>query len=52
MTIGTFIAGLLVLILVFAERSSAAKRAEKLKESYLSIENKIAYLEKLSDKTE
>ncbi|HCJ58362.1 DNA recombination protein RmuC [Lutispora sp.] len=52
MMIGSLIAGVLVLILVFAERSSAAKRAEKLKESHLSIENKIAYLEKLLDRTE
>ncbi|MDD2491959.1 MAG: DNA recombination protein RmuC [Bacteroidales bacterium] len=52
MEIGLLAISLLVLILVLVERSSAAKRIERLREELLSAQKEIAYLGKLLDKTE
>ena len=52
MEIGLLAISLLVLILVLVERSSASKRAERLREELLSAQKEIAYLGKLLDKTE
>ena len=52
MEIGLLAISLIVLILVLVERSSASKRAERLREELLSAQKEIAYLGKLLDKTE
>lgn len=50
--LGAFIVSLLVLLMILAEKGSAAKRNEKLKQEISAAENKIEYLEKALDKLE
>lgn len=49
---GAFIISFLIFLFILIERSSAAKRDEKLKERMAASEKRIEYLEKLLDKTE
>ncbi|SHI50465.1 DNA recombination protein RmuC [Lutispora thermophila] len=50
--LGAFIISLLVLLVMLAERGSAAKRNEKLKQEISAVESKTEYLEKALDKLE